>query len=196
MPPGDVSASLEAELVRLEAGGGTAAEALAAFDALPPAGLDDMIGRWRGGGLPTGHPFDGMLEALGWYGKDFVDTETVYPLLFRRGTKPPMAIDPALLPVGLLVRRPRLAGAAAARAAFRLTLPLLRTRQPGARLRLVAWRGKTGAAMIYDHHPICDHFRLVDADTRLGLMDLRGIDPFLFVLRRDSPAGQAGAQPP
>ena len=49
-----------------------------------------MLGRWRGSGLPTGSPLDGLLEAYGWYGKEFLDAETVHPLLFgdragRRG---------------------------------------------------------------------------------------------------------------
>ncbi|RAI40567.1 hypothetical protein CH341_23490 [Rhodoplanes roseus] len=154
-----------------------------------------MIGRWRGTGLPTGHPFDGMLEALGWWGKEFADSEIVSPLLFTRRDGALTALDPARLPVGLLVRHPRLGHLAAAQAIFRLALPLLATRRPTARLRLIEWRGRSGAAMVYDHQPIIDVFRRVDADTRLGLMDLRGLAaPFFFVLRRDAgpdrPAGQ------
>jgi hypothetical protein len=39
--------------------------------------------------------------------------------------------------------------------------------------------------MIYDFLPIHDVFRQVDDATRLGLMDMRGMDqPFFFVLRR------------
>jgi hypothetical protein len=34
--------------------------------------------------------------------------------------------------------------------------------------------------------PINDHFRRVDADTVIGVMDFRSIDrPFLFVLRHE-----------
>ncbi|NVO17423.1 MAG: DUF4334 domain-containing protein [Rhodoplanes sp.] len=182
-----------ARLAHLEAGT-TTAEAFALFDALPGATIPEMIGRWRGRGLPTGHPFDGLLESLGWYGKEFSDPETVYPLLFRRRDGSAVALDPGLLPVGLLVRRPRLARSGLAQRAFRLLLPLLTTRRPKARLRLVECRGRLGAAMIYDDQPICDVFRTVDADTRLGLMDLRGLPaPFFFVLRRDF--GAAPGQP-
>jgi Domain of unknown function (DUF4334) len=40
--------------------------------------------------------------------------------------------------------------------------------------------------MVYDTLPIVDVFRRVDADTLLGLMDLRGLpEPFLFLLERD-----------
>ena len=61
-----------------------------------------MVGRWRGSGLPTGSPLDGLLESYGWYGKEFVDAETVHPLLFRDRAGRPRPVDPALLPVGLL----------------------------------------------------------------------------------------------
>ena len=44
-----------------------------------------MFGRWRGRGLHTNHPLDGLLETFGWYGKEFVDAETVHPLLFLDG---------------------------------------------------------------------------------------------------------------
>ena len=48
--------------------------------------------------------------------------------------------------------------------------------------------------MIYDARPINDVFKRVDADTALGLMDMRGLDkPFFFVLRRRSPLSVPGA---
>ena len=46
------------------------------------------------------------------------------------------------------------------------------------------------AALVYDSVPIIDVFRRVNDDVRLGAMDMRGLPaPFLFVLRRDDPAG-------
>ncbi|MBK5962060.1 hypothetical protein CCR97_28260 [Rhodoplanes elegans] len=195
-PPTESRADPAAWLARLEAGA-TAAEAFALFDALPAVPLEAMTGRWRGRGLPTGHRFDGMLEGLGWYGKEFFDSETVYPLLFRRGERL-VALAPGRLPVDLLVRWPRLAGSAVLRGAFRFALPLFATPRPGARLRLVTFRGQAGAAMVYDRQPIIDVFRQVDADTLLGVMDLRGLpEPYFFVLRRDPAAGHhpSGDQP-
>ena len=54
-----------------------------------------------------------------------------------------------------------------------------------ASLRRVEYRGITTATMIYDGHPILDHFRALDADTVLGLMDAKGDDePLAFLLRR------------
>jgi hypothetical protein len=54
-----------------------------------------------------------------------------------------------------------------------------------AQLRMVEYRGVVTATMIYDNHPVLDHFRQIDPDTVLGLMDRKGEDaPLAFVLRR------------
>jgi hypothetical protein len=161
-------------------------EALAMFDACAPVPVGEMIGRWRGSGVPTGSPLDGLLEASGWYGKEFLDAERVHPLLFttRSGPRP---VDPALIPVGVLRDRPGLAHSRAARTAFRAARPLLTTSRPRARLRAVEHRGVVTAAMVYDALPIIDVFRRLTSSALLGLMDLRGLpDPFFFLLRRES----------
>jgi hypothetical protein len=41
------------------------------FQALQPVRAQDMIGLWQGVGIPSGHPLDGVLENLGWFGKRF-----------------------------------------------------------------------------------------------------------------------------
>jgi hypothetical protein len=56
-----------------------------------------------------------------------------------------------------------------------------------ARLRMVEFRGVVSATMIYDRHPILDHFRRVARDTVAGVMDTKGDDaPLVFFLRRRS----------
>ena len=163
-------------------------DALAFFDGLPTVPAADMLGRWRGSGLPTGSPLDGLLESYGWYGKEFLDAETVHPLLFCTSSGP-RPVDPALVPMAVLRDRPGLAHSRAARTAFRLARPLVTTSKPRARLRSVEHRGVKTAAMVYDALPIIDVFRRVDPDTLLGLMDMRGLpQPFFFVLERDDPA--------
>jgi hypothetical protein len=167
--------------------GARAADVRALFDRLPGVAVGDLIGRWRGSGLPTGSPLDGLLEAYGWYGKEFVDAERVHPLLFRDRSGRPRPVNPALLPVGLLRTRPSLAARPALRRAFGAGLPLLRTDEPKARLRSVLHEGTPTAAMFYDALPIVDVFKRVDDDVLLGSMDLRGLDePFFFVLARDA----------
>jgi hypothetical protein len=44
-------------------------EALRNFEELQPVMPDEMIGLWEGHGIASGHPLDGVLENLGWYGK-------------------------------------------------------------------------------------------------------------------------------
>jgi len=159
-------------------------EALAMFDALPPVSLEAMIGNWRGGGVPTGHALDGLLEAYGWHGKRFVSPDEVDPLVFTAGRGKTVALDPRYLPVGLVCAlRPHRWGWTAG--VFALASRLIRTRQPTARLRMIEHGGVTSAAMIYDRQPIIDHFREVEPGLLLGLMDLRGMPPFVFTLRRE-----------
>jgi hypothetical protein len=159
-------------------------DVLAFYDALPPVAPEAMIGFWKGSEIATRHAFDGLLEPSGWWGKAFRSVDEVDPLLFkRRGTL--FAGNPGLMPLGLIARFPRIAKSRPSAALFRLVSPLLRTGKPRARLRLLAYRGVTSAAMIYDQLPIADCFRQVDEDTLIGAMDIRGYaEPYIFTLRR------------
>lgn len=161
-------------------------ESLDRFDAGAPVAVEELLGRWRGSTWPTGHPLDGLLERYGWYGKEFVSADIVHPLLFTDGAGRPRPLDSRLVPF-LLMRRAALLGRLpGARLGFAAVRPLLWTRRPGARLRLVEHRGTTTAAMIYDALPVIDVFRRLDDDTLLGLMDMRGMaQPFFFTLQRE-----------
>jgi hypothetical protein len=168
---------------RAEREGTTVEEALKVFDRSGAVSIEAMIGRWRGGGLRTSHPWDGMLEACGWYGKEFRDAESVFPLLFGSEGDHIVAINPKWLPVRWA------ANAKWARhrwplAAFRISRRLLVTHGPSARLRMTVFRGVATATMIYDSQPINDLFRAVAPDLLLGLMDCRGLAPMFFTLRR------------
>jgi hypothetical protein len=63
-----------------------------------------------------------------------------------------------------------------------------RVRNPmlgAARLRMVEYRGVVSGAMVYDRQPIIDHFRRVDDDTLLGVMDSKSRPrPLVFFLTR------------
>ena len=171
-------------------GGATPQEALAFFDSLRPMAATAMIGAWKGGGLRTGHPLDGLLEVFGWRGKRFEGPEAVHPLIFGRPGAL-FSVNPSLTPLGLVLRFGRILGSPALAPVARAALVFLRTKKPKARLRVTKFRGVTTATMIYDTLPINDVFRRVDADTALGLMDRRGdIAPgyFYFVLRRERPS--------
>ena len=165
-------------------GGCTSAQACALFDQLPVVVAEEITGRWKGSELPTGHPFDGLLSASGWYGKQFDDPETVHPLLFSSSGEI-FAVDPRKMPLALAGRVP-LSVVAAAGKLLNVLQPVLRTTRPLARLRNLEYRGKASAALIYDHWPVIDVFRRVDEHTLLGVMDQRDVDqPYFFVLRHD-----------
>ncbi|MDZ5622476.1 DUF4334 domain-containing protein [Nocardioides sp. HM23] len=171
---------------RLEALGTAcdAAEAQALFDSLSAVRPEELTGRFSGRELATGHPMDGLLEASGWYGKQFDGVDHVHPLLFRDLGGAIFPVEPRKVPLGIVPKLPA-AVVARSRAAVGALKPVLRTKKHRARLRAVEHRGVVTAAMVYDHLPIIDVFRRVDADTLLGVMDLRGAPPYYFVLTRD-----------
>lgn len=165
----------------------TTLDALALFDASPAVDADAMIGTWHGAELPTGHPLDGLLAASGWWGKQFVDAETVHPLLFPTGDGGLWALNPLLAfsGLGVVTKLPGLRGRNY-RSAISTARPALQTRAPKARLRTTRYRGVDTATMVYDQLPINDVFRRLDDDAVIGAMDLRGSKaPYFFVLRRD-----------
>jgi hypothetical protein len=175
-----------AEISALERGTDTAT-ALAFYDGLPAVAIEDMLGRWRGAELPTGHPLDGLLAKAGWHGKRFDDADGAHPLIFGRGDGSHFAVDPAWIPLGLMTSWLGLAKNLANPGLVRAAALIAGTTKPKARLRMTEYRGVVSATMIYDALPINDVFRRVDRDTVVGAMDMRGhAAPFLFVLRREA----------
>lgn len=168
----------------LQQGSTTLEEALSLFDRLETVDIDFMLGRWRGAGLHTGHPMDGLLEAANWYGKEFVSAECVHPLLFLDGSQKIFKISPSPDMMKLALKLP-IPKSRAATPVYTLFSSLLKTEKSQARLRMMEHRGKVSATMIYDHLPIHDVFRKVDGDTLLGLMDYKTSEqPFFFTLSR------------
>jgi hypothetical protein len=175
-----------ADRLRVLEKGASSEEALAFFDGCGLVRMEEMLGCWKGSGLPTGHPFDGLLEAFAWHGKRFQSPDETHPLVFK-GITGLYNVNPALLPVSLAVRFNRLVRTHPMRVIGRRLVGMARTSKPRARLRMMEYRGVVTATMSYDGLPINDHFRRVDADTVIGVMDFRSIDrPFLFVLRREA----------
>lgn len=161
------------------------AEALDVFDSLDPVDVAFMLGAWRGQGLATGHPLDGALEAFHWHGKRFDSAEDVFPLVFSTSSGHLVAVNPALLPLSQL-SNPRAPRGERVGRLFQRLLPLFTTGNSSARLRMVDYRGRISATMIYDAWPVMDTFRRIDDQTVMGLMDLKGMaQPFFFLLRRE-----------
>jgi hypothetical protein len=164
--------------------GKTEAESFEFYDRLEPVSLEFMRGVWKGEGFPTNHPMDGLLEAFDWYGKEFVDQENVHPLLFQHGNGKIYRVHPGRVPLGLAMIYPHNL-LWLVKPFFRLGKLFLKTKKSKARIRLVDFRGKQSVAMIYDDLPIYDHFRRIDQNTVLGVMDLKGLTQyFFFVLHR------------
>ena len=171
------------KLAQLEAGT-TLAEALAFYDSRPAVACEEMSGRYAGRELRTGHPMDGLLEATGWYGKQFDDADHVHPLLFRDRRGEIFPVEPRIMPLGIAPSMPE-AILNRSKGLIGGLRPLLRARAHRARLRAVEFRGVVTAAMVYDHLPIIDVFRRVNDTTLMGVMDLRGSEPYCFLLERE-----------
>ena len=167
----------------------TTDEALTVFDAAPAVDPEFMIGTWQGAELPTAHPMDGLLEASGWWGKQFVDAETVHPLLFPKdGGTALWPLSPVLAfgGLGLATKIPAVRNLSLVQPISALR-PALRTKSAKARLRTTRYRGVDTATMIYDNLPINDVFRRIDDNTVIGAMDYRGGSrPYFFVLQRNN----------
>ena len=158
-------------------------EALSLFDELDTVGLDFMYGRWQGSGFDTNHSMDGLLETIGWYGKEFIDPDNVHPLLFSDGSEI-FSIDPnpVITDLGLRFPMPKNDNF---KPFYGKMSKLLATKESKARLRMMEYRDRVSATMIYDYLPIHDVFRKIDDDTVLGLMDWKGMEkPFFFLLNR------------
>lgn len=162
----------------------TTQEALQLFDALEPVGLDFMLGRWQGFSLHTDHPMDGVLEAFRWYGKEFIQPDQVHPLLFLDNNNEVFKVAPHPILMDL-AKRLSFPKNQMVQSCFNLFNWVVKTEESQARLRVMEYRGKTSATMIYDYLPIQDVFRKVDDHTVLGLMDFKSIpQPFFFGLQR------------
>lgn len=164
----------------------TTEKALQWFDDLDPINIDFMLGRWRGSGIYTNHPMDGFLETSSWYGKEFVNSETVHPLLFLDRNQNIFKVAPKAIAINWMLKMPWLKNDYW-KPLLMLINSLMKTDVSHARLRMMEYRGKVSATMVYDHLPINDSFRKIDDNTVLGIMDYKSLSqPFFFILKRDN----------
>lgn len=126
--------------------------------ALPTVTVDAILGDWRGGELPSGHPLDGSLAKVGWHGKWFRSRHDVAPMVCRDGD-------------GNLYSDKEIGKGEAS-------------------LWEVVFRGELTASMVYDGQPVIDHFKKVDDDTLMGIMNgktsLVRDRHFYFYLQREA----------
>lgn len=171
-------------------------EAFKLFDELPAVSAEEMIGSWIGKEIPTGHPMDGLLTLCPWRGKQFVDSETVHPLVFnhRNGSIYYLNPDRIFKHLNLLLHSKILkkrinSDKTADPHAFDWILRRFKTPHSKARLRVISFRNAHTAAMVYDHVAIIDVFKRLDANTLLGAMDVKGLlseKSYFFLLIKDT----------
>ncbi|WP_341488002.1 DUF4334 domain-containing protein [Pararhizobium sp. A13] len=155
-------------------------KALEEFQSLPPIEPREMIGLWTGRGIPSGHPFDGVLENLGWFGKRFTPDMRADALLFRFDERKLIAIDPARIPLRLVLRFHMVGRMRATRNLFSYLQHGLRAKGPVASLKTMSFQGEASAAMVYDDQPIVDHFRRIDERRIMGAMTINADDRIYF----------------
>jgi len=139
-----------------------------------------MIGLWSGRGNPSGHPFDGVLENLGWFGKRFTPDMRADALLFRFDERRLIPIDPARIPLRLALRFHMLGRTSVAKNLFSYLQRGFRARGPVASLKTMSFQGVASAAMVYDVQPIVHYFRRIDDRKIMGAMTIQGDDRIYF----------------
>jgi hypothetical protein len=73
------------------------------FKTLEPVLPAEMVGLWRGEGIPSDHPLDGVLENLQWFGKRFHPDLRADALLFQWKPNRLVPLKPAAFPIRLAI---------------------------------------------------------------------------------------------
>ncbi|TCK98516.1 uncharacterized protein DUF4334 [Natranaerovirga hydrolytica] len=181
------------QLIKLLEKGTTQQEAFAFYDKLEPVDVEKMVGKWKGKELPSGHPMDGVLTLFPWYGKQFIDKETVHPLVFKERSGKKFLVNPdQVFKYYIKVMKSKILKKMINNRnvnphKYDWILKCFRTKYSKARLRQIEYRGKVSTAMIYDNVPIIDVFRKLDNNTVIGVMDVKGsFDDlgYFFILKK------------
>lgn len=154
--------------------------ALESFRRLPPIEPHELVGLWRGQGIPAGHPLDGVLENLGWFGKRFTSEMRADALLFKSDERRLVPIDPAWIPLRPALRFHQLGRTKFARNLFSHLQRRFRANGPVASVKSLPFEGVTSAAMVYDAQPVIDHLRRIDEKRIMGAMAIRDDGWFYF----------------
>ncbi len=161
------------------------AEAFRWFQSLGPVRPQEMVGLWRGVSRPSGHPLDGVLENLHWFGKRVHPDLRVDALLFEGEPGRLVPVDPKFLPARFLTRFGAFGRSVRARNLFSHLRPRLRARSTTASLKTSSGDDAPTAVMVYDRQPISDTFRRIDDHSIAGMMVLdRDPRRYFFELTR------------
>jgi hypothetical protein len=152
---------------------------------------NEMIGIWRGEGISSGHPFDGVLENLQWFGKRFHADLRADALLFQWRPGRLVPIEPSFFPIRTVIRFGAFGRTSVARNWFSYLNKMVRARGTTASVKLRMVDGEETAAVVYDRQPIVDYFRRIGDDELAGMMVVDGDERrYFFRLRRVDLSGQ------
>jgi hypothetical protein len=158
------------------------------FKTLAPVLPEQMVGLWHGEGISSGHPLDGVLENLEWFGKRFQPDLKADALLFRFKPDRLVPIEPAALPIKMAICLAPLGRTSMAKYLFSHLQKVLRARGTTAFTTLRTIDGAETAAMVYDRQPIADFFGRVAEDEVAGMMVVDGdARRYFFRLRKVDP---------
>lgn len=162
------------------------------FRSLQPVQPGELVGLWKGTGYPSGHPLDGVLENLSWFGKRFHPDMRADALLFGRASTRLRGLNPVFFPIHLVIRLAPLGRSSRIRNIFSAIRPLLKARSTTASLQVRMDAGESTTAMVYDRQPIADFFRRIDDERLAGMMIVEGDHRrYFFTLRKvTDPAGE------
>jgi hypothetical protein len=152
------------------------------FHSLEPVQAEDMVDLWKGNGHPSGHPLDGVLENLHWFGKRFHPDMRADALLFEGEPGRLVPVDPKYFPIRLANRFATFGRSAQAWNLFQHIRPRVRARATTASLHMRMDDGVMTAAMVYDKQPIVDYFRRISDHEVAGMMIVER-DPRPFFIR-------------
>lgn len=147
------------------------------LDAVDP---DEMVGLWRGAGHPSGHPLDGVLENLHWFGKRFHANLRADALLFEGDPGKLVAVDPVFFPIKWVIKLAGIGRTAMARNLFTHIRHRVRAKATTAVLEMRMDDGVMTAAMVYDRQPIVDYLRKTGDGTIIGKMVVEGDQRLYF----------------
>ena len=144
------------------------------FRTLDPVRPEELIGLWKGDGHPSGHPLDGVLENLHWFGKRFHPDLRADALLFEGEPGRLVPVDPKFFPIRLANRFAAWGRSARAWNLFQHIRPRVRAGTTTASLKVRMDDAVITAAMVYDRQPITDYFRRIDENEIAGMMVVEG----------------------
>lgn len=135
------------------------------YDSLPEILPNEMLGHWKGGSWKVGTPLDGLLELGQWYGKIFHTINHVDAVVHK------FRFFSVVGFLGTLLYFP-----------WKIWTEQQKYRMPATKacLREIHYRGKTSSSMVYYYLPIIDHFRKIDQNTIVGIMDMKGKAKYEF----------------